>query len=212
MAPALRHTVVRVGRLATVCGRVRTVDRHGGDSLEALLANVASGDPTAFDALYDRIAGVVFGVVVRVVRDPSLSEEVSQEVLVDVWNHASRFDPAQGSARAWIATIAHRRAVDGVRSTQSSRNRADVYGRALAFTTEPDPVADSAVRDDEHSGVRSALDALTPPQREVIELAYFHGLTYREVADRLATPLGTVKSRMREGLRRMRSTLGDADG
>lgn len=174
-----------------------------------LLLDVARGDQTAYERLYDRVAGQVYGVVRRVVRDPSQSEEVTQEVLVEVWRTAARFDPDRGSAGTWILTMAHRRAIDRVRSEQASRDRNHRVG-AAEQRREFDEVAERVEVTFEHEQVRGALGTLTELQREAVELAYYKGHTYREVAELLGTPLGTVKTRMRDGLIRLRDALGVA--
>jgi RNA polymerase sigma-70 factor, ECF subfamily len=176
---------------------------------EDLLLAVARGDQAAFADVFDRFGGSVFGVVKRVVRDPSQSEEVAQEVMVEVWRTATRFDPDRGTARTWILTMAHRRAIDRVRSEQASRERTDRIGvrdRSRAF----DEVAEAVELRFEHQQVRESLTALTELQREAVELAYYGGHTYREVAELLDTPLGTVKTRMRDGLIRLRDAMGVA--
>lgn len=176
-------------------------------SVEALLARVAVSDRQAFAELFDRMGGQIHGLVRRVLRDPSQSEEVTQEVLLEIWRTAPRFDPDRGSASAWIMTMAHRRAVDRVRSEQASRNRDDRVGSRDAMR-EFDVVSEEVERTLEHEAVRDALAQLTPLQRQAVELAYFGGHTYREVAELLDTPLGTVKTRLRDGLIRLRDTLG----
>lgn len=179
------------------------------DTDEDLMVKVARGDQAAFATLFDRFSGLVFGVVRRVVRDPSQSEEVAQEVLVEVWRTATRFDPDRGSARTWILTMAHRRAIDRVRSEQASRDRTDRIGQReqrRAF----DEVAEEVEVRFEHEQVRECLSALTDLQREAVELAYYGGYTYREVSELLDTPLGTIKTRMRDGLIRLRDAMGVA--
>jgi RNA polymerase sigma-70 factor (ECF subfamily) len=176
---------------------------------EDLMREVARGDQAAFATLFDRFSGPVFGVVRRVVRDPSQSEEVAQEVLVEVWRTATRFDPTRGSAQTWILTMAHRRAIDRVRSEQASRDRTDRIGQrdqSRAF----DEVAEEVEVRAEHQQVRESLSALTDLQREAVELAYYGGYTYREVSELLDTPLGTIKTRMRDGLIRLRDAMGVA--
>jgi len=174
---------------------------------EDLLLAVAEGDRAAFAHLYDRYSATVHGIVHAVVRDPSQSEEVTQEVFVEVWRMAARFDPDRGAARTWLLTMAHRRAIDRVRSEQSSRDRTERIGhrdRPRAF----DEVSETVETTVEHEQVRAALDQLTDLQRQAVELAYYQGYTYREVAELLDTPLGTIKTRMRDGLIRLRDALG----
>jgi RNA polymerase sigma-70 factor, ECF subfamily len=178
--------------------------------LEDLLSTVAKGDQTAFATLYDRVGAQVYGGIRRVVRDPSQSEEVTQEVLLEVWRTASRFDRSRGSAMGWIMTMAHRRAVDRVRSEQASRNRDDRIAVRDAGGAAFDVVVEDVEARLEQQQVRQALSELTDLQREAIELAYYGGYTYREVAELLDTPLGTVKTRLRDGLIRLRDTIGVA--
>ena len=174
---------------------------------EELLLQVAKGDQDAFAALYDHIAAPVLGIVRSVLRDPAQSEEVAQEVLVEVWRCAARYRPDRGSALTWVLTIAHRRAVDRVRSAQAATDR-EHKAALLAQTPAYDEVSEAVDRRLEREHVRRCLEALTQTQRESVVLAYYRGLTYREVAQLLSVPLGTVKARMRDGLIRMRDCLG----
>lgn len=194
---------------ATQAVRVRSIGSaaRAPQRLEDLLAAVARGDREAFDEVYTRISGPVYGLVRRVLRDPAQSEEVTQEVLLAVWRSASRFDEAQGSALAWIMTMAHRRAVDRVRSEQATSDRHDRLGRR---DVEPayDEVVEAVETRLEREAVRRCLDSLTDLQRESVGLAYYGGYSYREVAELLEVPLGTVKTRMRDGLIRLRDCLG----
>jgi RNA polymerase sigma-70 factor (ECF subfamily) len=173
--------------------------------LAPLLALVARGDQTAFATVYDRAAAQVFGLVRRVLRDPAQSEEVTQEVMLEVWRTASRFDPHRGSAMTWLMTMAHRRAVDRVRSGQAAAER---ELRATVAVTDYDVVAEEVETRLDAQRVRRCLDSLTELQRESVTLAYYGGYTYREVAGLLGVAVGTVKTRMRDGLIRLRDCLG----
>jgi RNA polymerase sigma-70 factor, ECF subfamily len=178
-------------------------------SLEVLLGYVARGNQDAFSELYDRVSSQVFGVVRRVLRDPAQSEEVMQEVLVEVWRSASRFDPERGSATTWMLTIAHRRAVDRVRASQAAMDRDERAGRS-AHRPAFDEVVEQVETRLEHEQVRQALSVLTDLQREAVTLAYYGGYSYREVSELLDVPLGTVKTRLRDGLIRLRDAMGVA--
>jgi RNA polymerase sigma-70 factor (ECF subfamily) len=173
--------------------------------LAALLGRVAKGEDAAFRAVYDQAAGQVLGVARRVVRDPAQSEEVMQEVLLEVWRTAARFDPEVGSASAWIMTLAHRRAIDRVRSEHSAALREQ---RAAVARVDYDDVTEAVETNLEHERVRRCLASLTDLQREAVTLAYYQGYTYREVAGLLGVAVGTVKTRMRDGLIRLRDCLG----
>ncbi|GHJ37145.1 ECF RNA polymerase sigma factor SigK [Streptomyces sp. TS71-3] len=176
-------------------------------ALESLLDRVARGDQEAFERLYSAVAGSVLGLVRGVLRDPAQSEEVAQEVLIEVWRCAARFDARRGSAMAWITTLAHRRAVDRVRSAQAS---ADRESRVAAHSHSPafDEVSEQVERRLEREQVRRCMGQLTELQRESVTLAYYRGYTYRETADVLGAALGTVKTRLRDGLIRLRDCLG----
>jgi RNA polymerase sigma-70 factor, ECF subfamily len=191
--------------------------RHGGlrvpaedesASIEEVLALVARGDQQAFTELYDRCAAAVYGLVRRILRDPARSEEVAQEILLEVWRTAPRFDPDRGTAYTWIMTMAHRRAVDRVRSEQAARRRDDLVGRREEGLGWFDAVSEEVETRLEHQQVRRALDQLTDLQREAVTLAYYGGYTYRQVAELLGAPEGTVKTRLRDGLIRLRDELG----
>lgn len=176
---------------------------------EELLRRVAGGDHAAFAELYDRIAPQVYGVIRKILRDPAQSEEVTQEVLLEIWRTAWRYDPAKSGAATWTLTMAHRRAVDRVRAEQASRDRTERMA-ASEGSRDVDEVVEEVDRRFENEQVRKALDGLSALQREAIELAYFGGYSYPEVARELDAPLGTVKTRMRDGLMRLREAMAVA--
>jgi len=175
--------------------------------LDALLRRVARQDVEAFATFYDNTRARVFGLVLRVLRDPGYSEETTQEVYLQVWRSAAGYDPAAGTPLAWVMTLAHRRAVDRVRSEQSAGQRESRYG-AATVEIPADRVAEAVIQLDEQRQVAQCLDSLTDPQRECIRLAYYEGLTYVQVSERLSANLATIKSRMRDGIRGLRKCLG----
>lgn len=175
--------------------------------LDALLRRVARQDVEAFATFYDNTRARVFGLVLRVLRDPGYSEETTQEVYLQVWRSAAGYDPAAGTPLAWVMTLAHRRAVDRVRSEQSAGQRESRYG-AATVEIPADRVAEAVIQLDEQRQVAQCLDSLTDPQRECIRLAYYEGLTYVQVSERLSANLATIKSRMRDGIRGLRRCLG----
>ncbi len=189
------------------------VERGGlvnGVDLDGLLTRVADGDRDAFDKFYDASADLVFGIARRVVIDRDLAAEVTQEIFLEVWRKAQSFDASRGSARSWVAVMAKRRAIDVVRSNQAARDREDAQPAGAA---EPgDPVADRVVDLDDRARVSSALTALSDLQREALDLAFYGGMTHRQVAERLDVPLGTVKTRIRDGLMRLSVAMGGSDG
>ncbi len=183
-------------------------DEQGEEpTAQELLAEVAKGDERAFERLYDLIAGSLFGLIQRIVRDAAQSEEVAQEVLVEVWRSATQYRPERGSVLTWVLTLAHRRAVDRVRSAQSAtdrENRASAREHARPF----DEVSEAVTSRWEQQQVRRCLSTLTELQRESVLLTYYRGYTYREAAGLLSSPASTVKTRLRDGLIRLRDCLG----
>ena len=175
--------------------------------LDALLRRVAQRDVEAFASFYDHTRARVFGLVARVLRDPGYSEETTQDVYLQVWNNASGYDPAAGTPLAWLMTLAHRRAVDRVRSEQAASQRESRYG-AANVEVPADRVAEAVIHLEERQQVTVCLDSLTDIQRECIQLAYYEGLTYAQVSSRLSANLATIKSRMRDAIRGLRTCLG----
>ncbi|WP_083058149.1 sigma-70 family RNA polymerase sigma factor [Mycolicibacterium bacteremicum] len=177
--------------------------------LDALLRRVAQRDVDAFAAFYDQTRTRVYGLVLRVLRDPGYSEETTQDIYLQVWRNAGDYNPSAGSPLSWLMTLAHRRAVDRVRSEQAGADRESRYGAA---TIEPpvDQVSEQVIDNDDYRQITHCLGALTDKQRECIELAYYDGLTYVQVSDRLSANLATVKSRMRDAIRGLRNCLGAA--
>lgn len=179
----------------------------GAAELAELLSRSSRGDESAFAELYERTSTKVYGLARRVVRDPALAEEVAQETYLAVWTQAARYDATLGGPLAWILTIAHRRSVDRVRSTESARER-DTRFAALSDGGDYDMVAEAVSTSLDAARVRRALASLTEVQREAVLLAYYGGYTYKEVSELLDVPLGTIKTRMRDGLIRLRDALG----
>lgn len=178
-----------------------------GPDLAALMRRSARGDEAAFAALYDAASARVYGLAVRVVRDPAQAEEVAQESFLEMWRTASRYDPDRGSAMSWMLTIVHRRAVDRVRAAESSTRRDTAYHDRNRPVSH-DETAEAATASLEAQRVRSALATLTPVQREAVELSYLRGYTHTEIARMLDLPVGTAKTRIRDGLIRLRDTMG----
>ncbi len=169
---------------------------------EHLLAQVARADMTAFEGLYDRYGRSVFSLALTMLRDAEAAQEISQEVFLDIWRTANSFDPRRGSARAWILALAHHKAVDAVR-----RQRLRTAEPLDENTPDHQDVAELAAAGLARGRVRGALEALSPEQRQAIGLAYYGGYTQREIAERLGVPLGTIKTRIRDGMLRLRSAL-----
>jgi len=178
-------------------------------SQEELLGRVAQGDEAAFGELYDRMVPRVLGLVRRLLVDPAQSEEVAQEIFLEIWQTATRYEAQRGGASTWILTMAHRRAVDRIRSSQASRDR-DVKIGIRDLAVAYDEVSETVAVRIEHERVEKAMSRLTELQRQAISLAYYGGLSQSEVAERLQIPLGTVKTRLRDGLIRLRDEMGVA--
>jgi RNA polymerase sigma-70 factor (ECF subfamily) len=175
--------------------------------LADLLRQAGRADEAAFARLYDATAARVHGLALRVVRDPAQAEEVTQEAFLEIWRTASRFDPDRGSALSWLLTITHRTAVDRVRSAEASSRRDTSYHQQHQ-SVDHDTTSEAAQASLEAHRVRSAMATLTEVQREAVGLAYFGGYTHTEVAKMLDLPVGTAKTRIRDGLIRLRDTMG----
>ena len=203
-APRSHQGRVRLVGAGKGWAHIESVPIAGGgqQELERLMASIAAGGQESFASLYDLLSHRVYGLVARIVRDRAISEEVTQEVFFEIWRKAPTFDHTRGSALTWILTVAHRRAVDRVRSEERHSRR-----RPPQDESDFDVVSEAVEANLERRYVQKALDSLSPLQREVVVLAYYSGYTYRQVAERLDIPLGTLKSRMRDGLSRLRSAL-----
>lgn len=182
---------------------------HAPSTPDELLPRVAQGDQTAFAELYDQTAPRVLGLVKRLLKDHAQSEEVTQEVFLEIWQNATRFDSTRGSAASWMLTMAHRRAVDRIRASQAGRDR-DLKIGVRDLETDYDSVTESVEIRIEHERVERALGRLTELQRQAVKLAYYGGLSHSEVAKLLDVPIGTVKTRLRDGMIRLRDEMGVA--
>lgn len=186
---------------------VRAVPNVAPDGLGDLIVRSAEGDESAFTRLYDAASPRLFGLVLRILRDRAQSQEVCQEVFLEIWRTAARFDPDRGSPLTWMMTIAHRKSVDRIRSAEASSRRDTRYVET-SHEVEYDVTAEAASSSMDGQRVSAALAALAPGQRNALELAYFGGLTHSEVAEKLGVPLGTAKTRIRDGLIKLRAALG----
>lgn len=193
--------------LRPVAGSTPQEPAAGADALALLLARSGRGDRDAFAELYDATSARFHGLALRVVRDPAQAEEVTQEAYLEIWRSSARFDPGRGSAVSWMLTIVHRKAVDRVRSAESASRRDATYHQRNQVV-DHDSTADAAQASLEARRVRGALAQLTDVQRQALELAYFGGYTHTEVAALLDLPVGTAKTRIRDGLIRLRDTMG----
>lgn len=175
-------------------------------SSERLLHGCALGDREAFRALYGRFSSSAYGLALRVLRDEQLAQDAVQEAFTQVWTDAATFDDSLASARSWVMTLVHRRAVDRVRREEADRSRGRAWGTRQVVPAH-DSVAEIVELRAEHRRVRTALATLTKLQRQALELAYYGGLTQTQIAERLGIPLGTAKTRLRDALRRLREVL-----
>lgn len=189
-------------------GLASVPDRDAVADLNGLLMRVGRGDEGAFAMIYDELGAAVYGLARRVIRDPARAEEITQEVFIQVWQSAARYDSARGNAKSWLLTLAHRRAVDAVRHDQAATNRENRYDWSNG--PDYDHVEETVTITLEHEQVKRCLDGLTELQREAVNLAYYQGYTYAEVATALDANPATIKTRMRDGIVRLRDCMGVA--
>ncbi len=186
----------------------RVTSSGAAASGKTAIERAALGDEAAFAEFYDDVSPVVFGTTLKVLRNQAIAEEVTQDVFLELWKQAPRYDRSKGSPKAWAATIAHRRAVDRVRSEESSRARDEADARL--GVVDHDVVVDAVTTNFDRDSVLQALAQLSVPQREAVSLVYYGGHTYREVATLLNVPEGTIKTRIRDGLSKLRDLMGAA--
>lgn len=184
---------------------LRIVCHENKNKLEVCISRLVNNEIGGFKDFYDQVAPLIYGITRKVLQDPSQAEEVTQEVFLEIWRSAHKFNPEKGSVKSWVAVIAHRRAVDRVRSEQASRSRDDNYYQLKP--TSIDIVAEEATKNFNYAELSKAINNLTEPQRQALELAYYQGYTYREVAFKLGEPAGTVKTRIRDAIIKLRKQL-----
>ena len=175
-----------------------------------LLPAVAEGNVSAFEQLYDRYSSTIYALLLRILANADDAQEVLQETFVKAWTSAKMFDAVRGSEVAWLISIARSRGIDRLRSRKIRNEREDEAGREISIRgslVETATGADSAIRSEERTAVRGALAELPEPQRIALELAYFEGLSQSEIAARLNEPLGTIKTRMQLGMKKLRERL-----
>lgn len=175
--------------------------------LDGLLAATAAGDRHAFSQLYDELAPLAFSVILHILGNRTLAEEVVQEVFVEVWDKAGKFDPARGHARTWVGRLAHSRGIDKLRSVRASVERDDREHHLRERTWHLD-VEEEALRHVESEQLRAAVDAVGEPHSTALRLAFFAGLSHSELAESTGVPLGTAKTRVRDGLKKLAAIVG----
>ncbi len=175
-----------------------------------LLAAIKDGDEQALGLLYDRYRLILFGLILRILHSQAEAEDVLQELFLQVWQRAESFDESRGRPFTWLVTMARSRAIDRLRSLGSRDRVTEEAGREAGLAGETGDAIDDAIRSERGETVRRALSSLPEEQRSALVLAYFDGLTQTEIAERLGAPLGTVKTRMRSGMTKLRELLGQA--
>lgn len=177
------------------------------ERLNRLLVQTATADKHAFSALYDALAPTVYSVCLSVLRNPALAEEVAQDVFVEVWTSAAKFDPQRGNARSWVGRLAQGRPVDKLRSHVAAVQRDDRDSK-LEHATFAEPIEDEALNNVEAHLLRRAVDEIGEPHSTAVALAFFDGLTHAELAESTGVPLGTAKTRVRDGVKKLKAVLG----
>ena len=193
---------------STQSSDVSGLDQNARSNAADHLVRSANGDTHAFSLVYEEFAPIVNGLITRVLRDRAQAEEVAQEVFLELWRNAARFSETKGSARTWILTMAHRRAVDRVRASQASRDR-DLRIGVRDYPVAFDDVSERVEVMAEHDRVKIALARLSSLQRDAISATYYDGLSASEAANRLGVPVATLKTRLRDGLIRLRVLVNE---
>jgi RNA polymerase sigma factor (sigma-70 family) len=191
--------------------RVRGSRAYRAQQDSHLVALVAEGDATALEALYDRYGEAAWSLALRILTDQSLAEDVVREVFLSLWREARRFNPARGTVATYLLSTTHHRAVDVVRREENLRRRHGPEEAPALAPDQPSGLEDEVEVAERRSRIRAALAELPEPQREALMLAYFGGYTQREIASLVGVPLGTVKTRMAAGMRRLKDELREAD-
>lgn len=198
----------RTGRM----GAGMAGEERGRGAEDELLARVARRDVAAFERLYDHYGGPVYALALRLTGSPQVAQETAQEVFLSLWRGAGEFDPSRGSGRSWVLSLAHHKSVDAVRRMRRRAAGTLTESTAGDPASPPDAVVEEVLRMVQGESVRAALRTLSPEHRQAIVLAYYGGYTQQEIAQRLGIPLGTVKTRVRDGMRRLREILAAGEG
>lgn len=180
------------------------------DPCGVYLQRIQRGDEAAFEELYRGQAGILLACILRIINNRSLAEEVLQDVFAEIWTHSDGFDPSRGSGRAWLVTMSRRRAIDRVRAVQAQQNR-DFAEGVKAIHSGGEDVQGEALLHVESAQAAEALRRLPDEQSAPIAMAYYQDMSHREISENLGVPLGTIKSRIRDGMRRLRTQLGVND-
>ncbi len=211
-AAATSHEAVGHNPGCTTMDAREKVERAAQPELAGLIKRSAGGDQAALAALYDATNRMVYGLAVRILGDPADAEEVTLDVYTQAWRQAARYDAERGDAVTWLLTLTHSRAIDRLRSRSGPRRREQALEESAEFVDASDDPETASTASQRAAFVREAIATLSDEQREVIELAYFEGLTHVEIAERIGQPLGTAKSRIRLGMAKLRKVLAPREG